>query len=219
MIRFWDTGARGGNVLGLRGFGGGGHGRVPVEQAAATIAGQQFAFAELVPHLGSDAHAATCALLVFRAGEAGAAGAGEAVEANEPFRLNELTKRFAFGIERGQFGGELVLADCDAGTGFVEGGGEGFDLGASDGERGFLGLRALKAGKLFIFEVISFGDFESDFVLDGVGLLGSLYGVELSAEANCLMAVCGDFAFETGAEGFFAVEGIGGLGGLSLGGG
>jgi len=87
-VGFGDAGARGGGVLGLRLFRGGSHGRVPVEQAAATIAGEQFALAELVPRLGPDAHAAASALLIIYAGQAGAAGAGEVIEAGEQVGLD-----------------------------------------------------------------------------------------------------------------------------------
>jgi hypothetical protein len=56
-------------------------------------------------------------------------------------------------------------------------------------------------------------------VLDGRCLFGVLYGVKLGAEAGGLLAVSGDLAVQPGAQGFFAVQGIGGGGGLALGGG
>ncbi len=59
-----------GDGRGLRRFRRGSHGGIPVEDAAATIAGEQLAFAELVPHLGADAHATAQALLIIDAGEA-----------------------------------------------------------------------------------------------------------------------------------------------------
>ena len=65
-----------GNGFGLRRFGGGSHGRVPVKDSAATVAGEQLALAELVPDLRANAHAAAGALLIVGAGQAGAAGGG-----------------------------------------------------------------------------------------------------------------------------------------------
>ena len=45
------------------------HCRVPVEKAAATVAGEQLALAKLVPHLRAHTHAASGALLVLGAGD------------------------------------------------------------------------------------------------------------------------------------------------------
>ena len=70
---FWYAGSCGGGVLGLGSLGGGSHGRVPIEQAAATVAGEELTFAELVPHLRADAHSAAGTLLIFGKGEAGSA--------------------------------------------------------------------------------------------------------------------------------------------------
>jgi hypothetical protein len=207
LVGFWDAGSGGGGVLGLGGFWSGGHGRVPVEEAAATVAGEQLAFAKLVPHLGADAHAAAGTLLIFREGEAGATGAGDAVKADEVFGLDERTEGVALSVESGELGGELLVAEGGAGAGFFKGGGEGFDLGTSGGERGFLRLSALQAGELFIFEAIGFRGFEGDFVLDGVGLLGGFYRVELGAETSYLLAVGGDLAIETGAERLLVADG------------
>jgi len=89
---------------GLGSFGRGGEwseGRVPVEQAAATVAGEQLAFAELVPDLRAHAHAASDALLVFNASQAGAARSGDAVEADEDVGLDRWAEGFAFGGENG----------------------------------------------------------------------------------------------------------------------
>jgi hypothetical protein len=177
------------------------------------------ALAKLVPGLGADAHAAAGALLVIDAGDAGAAGAGDAVETEELLGVDKRAEGLAGGVESGQFGGEVLLAEGDAGAGFVESGGEGFDLGAGGGEGGFLGFRADEAGEGIVFEAIGFGGFEGDFVLDGVGLAGLLNGVELVAEAGCFLAVSSDFALQAGAQGFFAKEQIGGHCGLALGGG
>ena len=89
----------------MRNFGRGRHGGIPVKKAAATIAGEQFALAKLVPDLGPDAHAATGALLVVGSGDAGAARAGEAVEVGQPVGLDFGTKGFAAGVERRKLGG------------------------------------------------------------------------------------------------------------------
>ena len=56
-----------------------------------------------------------------------------------------------------------------------------------------------------------------NLVLDGFGLRGRLYGVELGAEAGGLLAVACDLALEAGAERFLAAEGGGGFGSLALG--
>src|ERR1700690_2675078 len=84
LIGFWDAGSCGGSVFGLRRFGRGSHGRVPIKKPAATVAGEHFTLAKLVPHLRADAHAASGALLVVDASKAGATGTGEPVKANEP---------------------------------------------------------------------------------------------------------------------------------------
>ena len=87
-----------GRKFGLRGLGGGGHGRVPVEDAAATVAGEKFALTELIPHLGTNAHATTRALLIVDTRQSGAAGGTEAVKAGEPLGLNERPKGFALDL-------------------------------------------------------------------------------------------------------------------------
>jgi len=115
-----DSAANAGNRLGLRSFRGRGHGWIPVKNAAATVAGKQHAFAQLVPHLGPDAHAAADTLLIVDAGEAGAFGAGEAIVANKPLGTDERTEGFSLGIQDGEFGGEFLLAGCGADTGFFE---------------------------------------------------------------------------------------------------
>ena len=117
----------------MGGFRGRSHGRVPVEEAAATVAGEQLAFAELIPHLWADAHAAAGALLVIDAGETGAAGAEESIVAHKHFGLDERTEGLALSVERGQFGGMFLLAEGDAGAGLVEGNGVGFNLSAGVG--------------------------------------------------------------------------------------
>jgi len=205
---------------GLRRFGGwrrGGHGRVPIEQATATIAGEQLALAELVPHLGPNAHAAAGTLLVVNAGQAGAAGAGKAVVADQRLGLDERSEGIAFNIESGQFGGELLLAECGAGAGFVQGASEGLDQGAGGAKRGFLGISALQAIELFGFQAVGLGGFKGDFVFDGLSLLGGFYGIELDAEARCLLAVGGDLAIEARAQRFLAAERGRGFGGYALG--
>jgi hypothetical protein len=206
-------------VFGLRSFWDWGHGWVPVEEATATVAGEQLALAKLIPRLRPDAHAAAGALLVVDAGDSGAAGAGEAIVADEHFGLDERAERLALSVESDQFGGMFLLAEGNAGSGIVEDDGLGFNLGAGGGERGFLGFSALEAGKFFILEAIGLRGFKGNFVLDGVGLLWSFHGVELRAEAGGLLAMGGDFAIETGAERLLAGESGRGFGGLALSGG
>jgi len=206
--------------LGLRGLGsrvGWSHGRIPVEEPSATVAGEQFTLAQLVPCLRTNAHAATGALLIFNAGNAGSAGAGEAVVADQAFRLDERPQGIAFAVEDGQFGGVFLLAECHAGAGLVEGRGKGFNLGSGCGKSGFLGLSALQAGDFFVFKAIGFRRDKADFVLDGFSLRGSGDGVELDFEACSLLAVSRNLALQPRAQRFLAVERIGGLGGLALG--
>ena len=103
------------------------------------------------------------ALLIFDAGQARAAGGAEAVEAGEPFGLDERPQGFALGVEGFKLGGELLLAEGDAGPGFLMGGGKDFNLGAGLGEGGFLGLSAFEAGELFVFEAFGFGGWRIGF--------------------------------------------------------
>ncbi len=127
-----------------------------------------------------------------------------------------LAKSFAFGVEGGQLGVELLLAEGDAGANLVQGDGLDFNLGAGCGERGLLGFSALQAGELLVFQAIGFGGFKGDFVLDGGGLLGGFHCIELRAEAGGFLAVAGDLAFQAGAQGLLAAECVRGFGGLVL---
>jgi len=111
---------------------------------------------------------------------------------------------------------EFLLAESDAGAGFLVSGGQDLDLGASLGERGLLGFGALETGELFIFEAVCLRGFKVDLVLDGFGLRGSLYGVELFAEAGGLLAVICDLSFKAGAERLLATEDGGGFRSLTL---
>ena len=165
------------------------------------------------------AHAAAGALLIFGAGDAGAAGGGDAVEAGQPVGIESRADGFALGVESGEFGGELLLAGGHAGADAIHLGGKQLHLGAGLGQRGFLRLGALQAGVFLIFQALGFGGFELDLVLDGRGLLGSGHGVELGAESGGLLAVGVDLALQAGAQRVFAAERGRGVGGLALGGG
>jgi len=203
-MRFTDGAANAGDGLRLRRFCGRGHGRIPVKNAPATVAGEHFAFAQLVPHLGADTHAAAGTLLVVDAGNAGAAGAREPVVANEPVGANEGTQGFALGIQCREFGGVFLLAFRCADAGFVEGAGEGFHLGTGFGESSFRGFGSFKAREFLVFEAISFGGFKGDFMLDCGRLLWSLDDVQLGAEADGLLTVGRYLAIKAGAERFFS---------------
>jgi hypothetical protein len=96
-----DARLSGAFFLRLRSRGNRRHGRVPVKQAAATVAGEQLALAKLIPHLRTHTHAAAGALLIIDAGDAGAAGAQEPVVANEDFVLDMRAKGFALKVESG----------------------------------------------------------------------------------------------------------------------
>src|SRR5689334_4116641 len=74
--RFANGAAGAGNWFGLRRFRRWSHDGIPIEQAAAAIAGEKLTFAELIPGLGTQAHPAAGALLVFRTGQARAASGG-----------------------------------------------------------------------------------------------------------------------------------------------
>jgi hypothetical protein len=213
-----DDAAGTGDCFRLGRFGGRGHGWIPIEQAAAAIAGEQFAFAKLIPGLRTNTHAAAGALLVVDAGEAGAARAAEAIITHENFRLDQRAEGFALSVECDESGGVFLMAEGHAGSGCVEGGGERFNQGAGGGERGFLGFSALEACKFLIFEAVSFGGLEGNFVLDGVCLLRGLHRVELHAETLHFLAVSSDFAVKAGSERLLAGDGRGGFGGLALGG-
>ena len=203
----------------LRGIGDGGKGRIPVKKSGATVAGEQFAFAELIPCLGSDAHAATGALLIFNTGNARASGGAEAVEAREPFRLNEGAESITLGGEAGLLAVYLSLAKANMLASLVESSGEQLNLSAGSGEGGFLGFSALQAGESLVFQALGLGHGKVELVLVGRGLIGGGEGVLLVAIAGGLLTVSGDFALHAGAEGVFAAEGGGSLGGLALGGG
>lgn len=199
------------------GLGGLGHGGVVIEEAAAGVAGEELAGADLVPGLGSDAHAAGGALLVFGAGHGGAAMGGEAVEAGEPVFVDGGAEGLALGAEVVLLAGDFALAGGDELAGFAESGVEKLDLAARLGEGGFVAVGALHALELFVFEALDFLFGEADFVLDGLGLGGGGDGIELGAVASGLLAVRGDIALEAGAEGFFAIQRGGGVGGGPLG--
>ena len=203
--------------LRLRSLGSRLHGRVPKNQAAATVAGEQFALAKLVPRLRANAHAAAGALLIVDAYDSRAAGAGEPVVANKNLRLDERAKDLAFNVEDRQCGVELLLTARNAGADFFQRRGQGFHTGARRGQCRFLGLGALQAGEVFALQPLGFGIGESDFVLDGRGLLRSLYGVELGAEARDLLAMRCNLAIEPRAQQFFPRQRIGSVGGMALG--
>jgi hypothetical protein len=58
------------------------------------------------------------ALLIVDAGQAGAAGGAETVETGEPLGFDERAEGFALDVESFKLGGELLLAEADAGAGF-----------------------------------------------------------------------------------------------------
>src|SRR5580692_11644123 len=88
-IGFADARSSGRCVRRLRSLGGRRHGRVPIKQAAATVAVQQFALAKLIPHLRTHTHAAAGALLIIDAGDSCAARAGEPVITEKNVSLDE----------------------------------------------------------------------------------------------------------------------------------
>ena len=167
------------------------HGRIPVKKARTTIAGEQFAFTKLVPGLGPDAHAASRALLIFNAGKAGSPGGAEAVKAGEHLWFDVRTQSLALSEEGGLLVVDLGLTKMNTFADLVEGCGERFNLGAGCSQGAFLCFAALQAGKLFVFNAFSLGLGKANLVLDGLGLLRGFDGVELNAEANGLLAVCG----------------------------
>ena len=183
------------------------HRRVPVEQAVATVAGEQLAFTKLVPHLGPDAHAAAGALQIINAGETSAAGGAESIKAHDPLGADKRSDGFALGCERGLLADDFGLPKADAFAGIVEGGGKRLDPSAGGGKRGFLGFGAFQAGKLLVFQALGLGLGKVKLVLDGIGLGGGGERVLLGAITDDLLAVGGDLAIEAAAERFFAAEG------------
>ncbi len=115
--------------------------------------------------------------------------AADAVEACQPVGIEGRADGLSCGVQRGEFGGKLLLARGYAGADAFHLGGKQLHLGAGLGQRGFLRLGALQAGVLLIFQPLGFGGFEMDFVLDGRGLLGCGDRVELGAEFGGFLAV------------------------------
>ncbi len=192
------------------------HRRVPVEQAVATVAGEQLAFTKLVPRLWPDSHAAAGALHIFNAGKASAAGGAEAVKAHDPLGVDKRPEGLALGGELGLLAGDFCLAKTDAFGCTVENGGKQLDPGAGGGQHGFLGLGAFQAGELLAFQALDFGLGKVELVLDGFGLGGGGEGVLLGAITDKLLAVGGNLAIEATAKRFLAAEGGRSLAGLAF---
>src|SRR5579863_2009921 len=210
--RFGDGGAIGVDGFGLGRLESRGDRRIPVEKAGTAVAGEKFALAELVPRLRADAHAAARALLVFGAGDAGAAGGGEAIEAGQQIGIDETAECFELPLNHGQLIVRFLLALGDAVADLVERAGEDFDLFAGCRQRALVLFGAFEAGVLFGFEAFNLRFGKLDFVFDGLGLGGGGDGVALGAQAGGFLLVGGGLAFQAGAEGLFAVEGVGGGG-------
>lgn len=204
--------------LGLRFFGCRRDHGVPIKQAAATIAGKELAFAELIPDLGANPHAAAKALLVIGAGNAGAARSHNAFEAAEPVGIDSRPNCIACGTEGGNLNSKLLLAHGYTSADTFEFGGKLLYLCAGLGQFGFLRLRALEAGVFFALQPLGLGGFELNLVFDRCRLLGSSDGIVLAAEFSCLLAVRSGLALEAGAQSLFAAERGGNLGGVALGG-
>jgi len=194
------------------------HRRVPVDVAGATIADEQFALAELVPHLRTDSHAAADALLVVNARYAGAARAAEAVEASKYIGLDEGADGFALESQLGQFAVKFGLMARDPGAGVTKSNREGLDLGASGSQRGLLCFSAFEADNSFGLKPFDLGFGKVKLVFRGVGLLGGGERILLGAEPCGLFTGGGNLEIQPCAEGFFGAERRGDLGGLTLGG-
>jgi hypothetical protein len=218
LAGFTRSAAGAGNCFGLGCFGNGLHCRVPIDKAAAAVAGEQLALTKLVPGLRANAHAASGALLILGAGDSGAASACDAVEAHQPIGFNGRTDGLAGSIEASELGRELLLASADMNACGFKSFRKGFNLGARLRENGFLSFGAIEAGEFLVFQPVGFRSRELNLVFDGRGLLRGLDGIELSAEALGLLAVSVDLAFQAGAERFFPAQCPGGFGRLALGG-
>jgi len=186
-------------------------GRIPVEQPAATVTGQQLALAELVPGLRANAHAAAGALLIFGAGDGGAAaGRGDAIETRQPvaiiLKLEKHSDAISIPFKTLNFTLDLLLARVYADADAVELGGQQFHFSAGLGERGLLGLSALQALVLIVFQALGLRRGELNFVFDRSRLRRSSDGVELNPEARGFLAVRVDLALQAGAQGVFATE-------------
>jgi hypothetical protein len=190
----------------------------PSRAGAATIAGEQLTLAELVPGLGADAHAAAGALHVVYTGHGGAARDHEVVEAGQPLGLDQQADGFAFCIAAKQFVRQFGPAQCDAGAGLVQHGGQSLHLGAGSGQRRLLGLRALQAGVFLGVQTLVFHFGKLDFFLHGLGLGRRGHRVQLGAVAGCLLPMAGSFALQPGAQSVFAAKGVGSRCGLAFGG-
>src|SRR5579859_4856929 len=107
--------------------------RIPIEEAGTAVAGEQFAFAQLVPGLGTNTHPTACTLLVVSPGDAGAAAGSKAVETGEQIGVDELAHDLAFRLQGRQLFAHLLLALSDPFAGLVERAGKQFHSRASRG--------------------------------------------------------------------------------------
>lgn len=80
-----------------------------------------------------------------------------------------------------------------------------------------MSLGAFEADNPFAFKAFGLGFGKAELVFAGVGLLGGGERILLGAEAGGLFAKGGDLEIKACAEGFFAGEGRGDFGGLTLG--
>ena len=179
-----------------RGVFGAGPLQVPVEQPSATVAGEQLAFAELVPHLGAYAHAAANALLVVDARNPGAAAGRDAVKRVEPLGLDRLAQSFPLGVQ-GRTVPSLTPAETrQRARESIESGGQLLNLCTGCSQFRFLSFGPLKACEFFVFEPLGFGFGEVNFVFDCFGLGGCGDGVLLGAIPSGLLTVATDVSFE-----------------------
>lgn len=206
MTRLADGASAAGCGFSLRRLGRWGHGRVPVEQASATVAREQLPRAKLVPRLRAHAHAASGALLIVDAGQSGAAACRNTVEAHEPLRFDGLAQDIALGLQHGLLAAEFLLAICDALAGFVERHGQLLHLRARRCQCGLLPFGALQAGIFFVLKPFDLQLGEPYLVFNGLGLRWSLHRVQLSAEVGSFLAMSVDLAIHAGAQRVLAAQ-------------
>ena len=140
----------------------------------------------------------------------GASAAGEeAVESREPVRLDLAADGLALREQSRTFMGVLLLASGHAFARFVEGSCHDFNVRPGLRQRGFVGVGALQACELIIFQALDLRLGEGEFVLQGFCLRWGRNGIALGAKALGTLAMLRDIAFQAGADGFFAGKGVG----------
>ena len=177
------------------------------------------ALAKLVPGLRPDTHTAADALLVFSAGDGGAARRREAVEPSQKGRIEGIDRAaqsFAFLGKSGELFFEFSLTAGNTGARSIQRGGMGLDAGASGSKSCLVCLSAFKTEKLVILQSLDLSSGEGKLVLDCLSLRRACHRVLLGANTCSLLPMPVHLAFEARAEGLFPRERPGGIRDIAL---